>query len=236
MTISIMVCDDLPEERLNLSQMLRNYENAHDVEFDLETAADGAHLLSMWKPERWDLVFLDIYMPQLDGVETARRLRKLDTRCKIVFATNSREHGMEGYELNVMDYLTKPITQQDVDEAMDWFFRDRAEKHSELLVRTQEGEETIRAADILYIETRGHNCIIHTPSQQITVRRSIDELSAELNAGFFRCHKSFLVSFEHVARIEKNAFRMDNDSSVPISASNLSSSKSALLAWKTGMS
>ena len=106
MTISILVCDDLPEERTNLSQMLRRYESTHDLEFDLETAADGSELLAMWKPGRWDLIFLDIFMPQLNGVEAARRLRKVDDRCEIVFATTSREHGMEGYELHAMDYLT----------------------------------------------------------------------------------------------------------------------------------
>ncbi len=236
MTISILICDDLPEERTNLGQMLRRYEAAHGLELNLEAAADGAELLSMWKPGRWDLIFLDIYMPQVSGVEAARRLRKIDSRCEIVFATTSRQHGMEGYELHALDYLTKPFTQQDVDSVMDWFLQQRAEKRVELLVRTQEGEESIHAQDIRYIESRGHTCVIHTQDRRISVRGSIDELSAGLDTAFFRCHKSFLLNFAHVTGIEKNAFRMDVGDSVPISAANLSQSKTALLAWKTGMS
>ena len=234
MTISILICDDLPEERANLSRMLRAYESAHGPELDLETAADGSEMLALWKPNRWDLIFLDIYMPQIDGVEAARRLRKVDSRCEIVFATTSREHGMEGYELHAMDYLTKPFAQQDVDSVMDWFLQQRDEKHRELLVRTQEGEETVRAQEIRYIESRGHTCVIHTPDRRISVRGSIDELAADLDSAFFRCHKSFLLNFAHVAEIENNAFRMDSGESVPISAANLSRSKTALLAWKTG--
>lgn len=234
MSISILICDDLPEERTNLSRMLRAYESAHGPELDLETAADGSEMLALWKPNRWDLIFLDIYMPQIDGVEAARRLRKVDSRCEIVFATTSREHGMEGYELHAMDYLTKPFAQQDVDSVMDWFLQQRDEKHRELHVRTQEGEETVRAQEIRYIESRGHTCVIHTPDRRISVRGSIDELAAGLDSAFFRCHKSFLLNFAHVAEIENNAFRMDSGESVPISAANLSRSKTALLAWKTG--
>ncbi len=235
MTISILICDDLPEARTLLRQYLRSYEQTHEVELDLEMAVDGAELLSMWKPGRWDLIFLDIFMPQIDGIEAARRLRKIDDKCEIVFATTSREHGMEGYELHAMDYLTKPIAQQDVDEVMDWFLSERAEKRSELLLRTQDGEETVPTQDILYIESRGHSCIIHTPEQLLSVRRSIDELSAELDAAFFRCHKSFLINLAHIASIEKNLFLLDVGGSVPISAANLSRSKTAFLSWRTGM-
>ena len=235
MTISILICDDLPEERQNLSRMLRNYEATADVELDLETAADGAELLAMWKPERWDLIFLDIYMPQINGVEAARRLRKLDDRCEIVFATTSREHGMEGYELHAMDYLTKPFLQQDVDGVMDWFLQKRAEQRRELLLRTQSAEESIPAQSIVYIESRGHTCLIHAADQDISTRKGIDELASELSNAFFRCHKSFLLNLSHAVQIEEKAFLMDDGSVVPISAANLSRSKSALLAWRTGM-
>ena len=235
MSISVLVCDDLPEERANLSRMLRTYEQTHDVELDLETASDGSELLSLWRPERWDRIFLDLFMPQMNGVEAARQLRRQDTLCELVFATTSRDHGMEGYELHAMDYITKPFSQRDVDSVMDWFLHLRAEKRRELTVRTQEGEEErIRTQDIRFIESRGHTCVIHAHGREVSVRRSIDELAAELDAGFFRCHKSFLLNFAHVAKLEKRAFLMDDGTSVPISAANLSKSKSALLAWRTG--
>ncbi len=233
MTISILVCDDLPEERLNMVRMLRHFEQETGLELRLETAADGSELLAMWKPDRWDMIFLDIFMPQVDGIEAARRLRKKDGICEIVFATTSRRHGMEGYEIHALDYLTKPFTQLEVDGVMDWFLRQRAEKRRELTVRTPEGEEAIRAQDILYIESRGHSCVIHARQQELSVRGSIDELAAGLDTSFFRCHKSFLLNFAHVAEIEQRSFRLDSGETVPISAANLISSKSALMEWRT---
>ena len=235
MRTSILVCDDLPEERMNMLRKLRHYEQATGHELHLETASDGSELLSMWKPERWDVIFLDIFMPHLDGIAAARQLRKVDDRCEIVLATTSRNHGMDGYELRAMDYLTKPFAQIDVNGVMDWFLRKRAEKRRELQVRTQLGEETVRAQDILYIESRGHSCVIHTREQEISTRGSIDELAAGLDEAFFRCHKSFLLNFAHVAELEDRVFRMDSGDSVPISAANLSRSKTAIMAWKTGL-
>ena len=236
MTISVLICDDLPEERRNLSRMLRHYEEEKgDIELRLEAASDGSELLSLWKPERWDIIFLDIYMPQLNGVEAARRLRKVDDRCEIVFATTSRDHGMEGYELRALDYLTKPFTQQDVDAVMDWFFKKLAERPRELAVRTSSGEETVRTQDVRYIESRGHTCVIHTGDRELVVRRGIDELAAGLDASFFRCHKSFLVNLALVSGVDQRAFRLTDGTYVPISAANLSRSKSALLAFKTGL-
>ena len=235
MRTSILVCDDLPEERMNLLRKLRHYELATGHELHLETASDGSELLSMWKPERWDVIFLDIFMPHLDGIAAARQLRKVDESCEIVLATTSRNHGMEGYELRALDYLTKPFAQTDVDGVMEWFLRKRAEKRRELQLRTQLGEETVRAQDILYIESRGHSCVIHTREQEISTRGSIDELAAGLDEAFFRCHKSFLLNFAHVAELEDRVFRMDSGDSVPISAANLSRSKTAIMAWKTGL-
>ena len=235
MTISILVCDDLTEERANLMRMLRAYEHSHDVELELENASDGSELISKWRPNRWDLIFLDIYMPQLNGIEAGRQLRKVDTRCEIVFVTTSRDHGMEGYELHALDYLTKPYTQQDVDGAMDWFIRKQSEKHRELTVRTFEGKEQIDHKDIRFIESRGHTCDIHLPGRTVSVRRSIDELSSELDSSFFRCHKSFLLNLAHAKELGKNCFIMDDGGSVPISASKLSESRSALLAWRVEM-
>ncbi|MBQ9459390.1 MAG: response regulator transcription factor [Oscillospiraceae bacterium] len=232
MVISALVCDDLPEERSSLLQMLRVYESCHDVELALETAASGTELLSMWRPGRWSIIFLDVYMPEMDGIEAARRLRAVDGDCALVLATTSQDHGIAAYELHALDYLTKPFSQQDVDNAMDWFLKQRTKQGLELDIRTQDGERTIRADEIRYIESRGHRCVIHIAAEDVSVRGSIDELSADISdAGFFRCHQSFLINFAHVSQVEKRAFLTDGGERIPISAANLAQSKAALLEW-----
>lgn len=235
MRVSVLLCDDLPEERANLLQMLRQYEAGHDVELKVETAADGAELLSLWRPGRWDIIFLDIFMPQINGVEAARRLRTVDQTCEIVFATTSREHGVAGHALRVMDYLAKPFAQQNVDGVMDWFLQRHLKRNGELTLHTQSGEQAIRVRDILYIESRDHICVIHLRGKEISTRAGMRELIGRLNSdAFFRCHKSFLVNLAHATAIEKRSFTLDDGGSVPISAANLARSRETLSAWRNG--
>ena len=235
MSISVMICDDLPEERGNLIRMLRHYEQEKDIELDLETAADGTELLSLWKPDRWDLVLLDIFMPQLNGIDTARRLREVDRKCEIVFATTSREHGVEGYELHALDYLTKPISQQDVDGMMDWFLRKRAEQRRELTVRTPLGEETVPVGEIRYIESRGHSCDIHLPQRVVSVRRSIDELETLLPLPpFVRCHRSYIVRLDAVERMSYTAAALRGGESLPLGRKYVKALRASLEAWQEG--
>ncbi len=233
MLITAMICDDLPEERISLARMLRHYENSHDLTLKLESAQDGVELLARWRPERWDIIFLDIYMPGMNGIDAARQLRQVDRDCALVLFTTSMDHGVAGFELQAMDYLTKPVRQEDVDRVMDWFLRTQSDKLRELTVRVQWGEQTIRVQDIRYIESRGHACVIHAEGQDVSTRGSIGELMEELEpaGSFFRCHQSFVLNFDYVRSIENRAFVLDGGERVPISAPNLSRSKSALLEW-----
>lgn len=133
-----------------------------------------------------------------------------------------------------MDYLTKPFSQRDVNEVMDWFLYKHAEQLNELTFRAEPGWMSVRAQDILYIESRGRTCVVHTHEGEINAQSSMNDLSCDLSdAAFFSCHKSFLVNKAHIAAMEKRAFRMDDGSSVPISAPNLARSKHALSAWQT---
>ena len=99
MKVSIAVCDDLEEERLQLIRMMQNYGRRHSVEFAMETFSGGTALLDAYRSGRWDFVLLDIYMPGQDGIEVARRLREQDSECILIFVTTSLEHGMVSYEL-----------------------------------------------------------------------------------------------------------------------------------------
>ena len=109
MKISIAICDALEREQLNLVQMLQHYGKAHGLEITVDTISSGEELLSLWTPDRWDLIFLDIYMRDLSGVEIARRIRQKDRNCILVFATTSQDHGIIGHELRISDYLVKPF-------------------------------------------------------------------------------------------------------------------------------
>lgn len=226
MKISIAICDALEREQLNLVQMLQHYGKAHGLEITVDTISSGEELLSLWTPDRWDLIFLDIYMRDLSGVEIARRIRQKDRNCILVFATTSQDHGIIGHELRISDYLVKPFQQQNVDSVMDWILQDQAPRLRTLRLYVNWNEVEIRLRDITYIEIREHTALIHLNGQTISPRRSMESLEEELiGTSFFRCHRSYLVNLQHVDSLQKRDFCMDDGSLVPISSQHLAKAR-----------
>ena len=238
MAISVLICDDLVEERSHLRKMILSYEQRFGKEFRIEAAGSGQELLALWKPRRWDLVLLDIYMPELSGIDTARQLRKKDRDCGLIFVTTSREHGIVSYDLRVSDYLTKPILQEDLDRALQWFIQKHREDLREVVFRSEWDNCEVRLRDICYVEVLSHNMVVHTVNGDIITRKSMKELSAELadEIGFFRCHQSILVNLAYVVSVGKNCFHMVRGEEVPISARLAQSARRALLQWGTSNS
>ena len=119
--LQIAICDDLEEERVILSRMLRNYARRQGLSLQVHFFVSGEELLqSVRRANAGQVLFLDIYMPGISGVETARRLRAAGYGASIVFATTSTDHGVDSFEVRASDYLVKPFRQEEVDRALDW--------------------------------------------------------------------------------------------------------------------
>ena len=218
MGVKFMLCDDSEDDLGALSRALQDYAARRGLELRLETVSDAGELLRRWAPFRWDAVFLDMLMPGLSGEDAARRLRAMDPGLGLIFATVSREHGLFSYDVRASDYLLKPLSQQDVDDALDYFLEKNAESLRSLRVRTAWEEIDVRFRDIRYIEVRNHQAILHTGEQEFSVWRSLDELQEEMrDERFLRCHRSYLVNLEHVKALEKRDFLMDGGDLAPIS-------------------
>ena len=111
----IGICDDLNEERTALAGMVRAHCRTLGVPVRLKLFSSGEELLeAVQEPGRLHVLFLDIYMPGLSGMEAARQLRKRDEDVAIIFATTSLEHGVDSFEVQASDYLVKPFRQEEV--------------------------------------------------------------------------------------------------------------------------
>ncbi len=232
MRIAVAVCDDLEEACLDQSRKIADYGVRRRVELTVETVLSGEELLTRWTPGRWDLVFLDVYMEGLDGVETARQLREREPGCSLILATTSMDHGLESFELEALDYLVKPFAQQDVDAAMDWFLRKRSSDLQMLSVAPEGGAGDVRLADILYVEMQRHTAAVHTLDGVYDLRKTMEILEQELaDRRFYRCHRSYLVNLDWVRQMLRRDFEMENGDLVPVSAKRLAEARQAFLEW-----
>lgn len=154
---SIAICDDLEAERISLARMIQAYARGHGLSVRLRLYASGESLLAaLHGPEPIHLLFLDIYMPGLSGVETARRIRSSGSDLSIIFATTSQDHGLDSFEVQASDYLVKPFREEDVTACLDWFFAHMPEPLRLLSVYSEGEWQQLPLMSIYYIDVYGH--------------------------------------------------------------------------------
>lgn len=232
MDVVIAICDDLPEERATLAQMVRACCQKRQINEKIHLFSSGEDLLASFRPGRFHMVFLDIYMAGLSGMETARKIRHQDAVCALIFATTSYEHGIESFEVRASDYLVKPFNLQDVDDALEWCISNMPEEYRCLSVCSRWEQVEIPLRSIHYIEIRDHQAHIFTEDDTVVTRRGMDELENEIaSEDFLRCHRSFLINMNHAHNIEGNAFRMKNGELIPIGSTSASWARERFINW-----
>lgn len=231
--LPIAVCDDLEEERALLGHMLRSYAQRKGLSLQLHFFVSGEELLhNIRQVCACQVLFLDVYMSGISGVEAARRLRAAGCGTSIVFATTSTDHGVDSFEVRASDYLVKPFRQEEVDRALDWCLEHMPEPLRSLSVYAEGETQEFPLASVLYIEVLGHQSHIHTLRQTVVVRKSLDDLERAVDSpDFFRCHRSFLVNLNFVQDITGSDFRLSDGTLVPISSGNLSKIRNLFSDW-----
>ncbi|MEM7552089.1 MAG: LytTR family DNA-binding domain-containing protein [Bacteroidota bacterium] len=175
---------------------------------------DAIEALEYLNEHQVDLIFLDLNMPKLKGFEF---LKTLSSPPKVIVTTAYSEYALEGYELNIVDYLLKPFSFERFLKAVNKAFQPKSEPSSSTVSKSaSSGDDSIFlkgdkkyvqvfTADILYIEAAGNYIKVVTANEVVTIREKISELLSQLSPKeFLRVHKSFAVSIKHIHRIEGN--------------------------------
>lgn len=193
--IKIAICDDSAEARFALIALLERHLEASGYETVYYEFSSGEGLLSWHKkhPGELDVLFLDIEMPGMDGMETARKIRAADEKLMVVFVTGFADYVFDGYAVNALDYLLKPVASQRlaaVVKRMLGVFELRAP--STYSFRNNEGMFRIPLEEILYLQSEGR--LIHlVAARSYTFYEKLDTVEKELGEGFVRIHQRYLV-------------------------------------------
>ena len=199
--IFIGVCED-NSLHINLvkgyiDDFFNEFHNYEVLEF-----VSGEDLLSNY-PNNIDLLFLDIQMNGLNGMDVARRIREFDNNVEIIFTTSVLDYVCEGYEVNAYRYMLKPIEYNIFKNNMGKCIENIIKKKNDFLTINDKSKLIkIKFDDILYIETSKRQLIIHTINGHEIIKMSMRKLEKLLNKDFFRCHNSFIVNLEKINKIE----------------------------------
>lgn len=217
MTIKTAVCDDDTEMTEELAERLSAFFSANGINSDIVKFSDGSALLeSVGDGSGFDLVFLDIKMKAPDGMETARELRRRNYGGFLIFVTVLEELVFDAFEVSAYDYIVKPIDGERFEKTMKRLKKSLA--CSKVALRKNGETIFVRPSDIVCCEVMDRKLYIRLSNGgTVDIYGRLDELEERLDSRFFKCHRSFLINFEHLQKFSGGSAVMSGGTEVPVS-------------------
>ena len=217
----ICFCDDEASTRSQFERMAAAWEEQRGEAAELQLYNSAEQLLfEVDQPEAqelaFDLILLDIQMGGMDGITLARQLRAQDKRVTLAFLTAAREYVFEGYEVQAVRYLLKPMQQEKVFELLD-LARQNLQEQPSLILNCADEKKKLSLSQIAAIEAQGHYLIFHTTAGQPQQKASLSSLAGHLGDSFVMSHRSFYVNLAHLLRISRTECTLDTGLTVPVS-------------------
>lgn len=218
--IKIAICDDERRFVDQIRDILKEYCEEIGQMVYIEGFYDGRMLLDQYRCQ-FDVIFLDIKMPYIDGMEVAEKIREKDQDVMIVFLTSILDRAIDGYGVKAANYLRKPVKKgQLIHEINGWIEDNRMKKQECLLVENKEGQFRIPIGSISYVETYDRNLLIHTKKQEIVCYKKLKQIKERLEPyGFAQSHKGILVNMSYVNNIEGNEIILITEDKLQVSRS-----------------
>lgn len=201
----VAIVDDEAEMREQIASYVRRFSEEEGVELEAVLYPSGNALLERLRAgEQAEIMIFDIDMPGLNGMDTARKLRETDQETVILFITNIAQYAINGYEVDAVDYIIKPVGYYDFSMKFHKAVRRaRQAERNTLLLQTTEGLVRLDTDEVLYIEVSAHYLIYHLQDREYRVRGSMTEYEAEMRSRHFsRVQRSFLVNLKRVEMIQ----------------------------------
>ena len=215
----IAVVDDDPKDAALLKDCVEEYCKKNDHAAMVREYHDGLDFIR--STESYDIIFLDIQMVRLDGLETARLVRKINKEAILVFVTNMAQFAIKGYEVDALDFIIKPASMASINYVMDKAMR-RLDGNSRAMfsLKTPDGTISLAASDIYFVEVFDHNLVYHTVRGDHNVRGRLSDVAEKLDPDkFVMCNRSFIVNLRHVSNVAAD-YLMIGENRIPISKSH----------------
>ena len=215
--IRIAICDDEKHMSDHIRAMASDFFRKKNREIQLRTFLSGEDLLNY--DGQIDILFLDIQMKGMDGLETARKLRADKFRGFLIFITVLKEMVFQSFEVQAYDYLVKPVDEKQFGKTMERLYASMQNASEDSLLVQQGYERRIVPKDeIVFCEIIDRKIYLNlTSGEVVDYYERIENLESKLDSHFFRCHRSYLINLKHLKGYKNGTAYMDNGKEVPVS-------------------
>ncbi len=216
--MKIAVCDDERVFSEGLKNLIDDYyrSSEHTVHI-FDSAAEMLRQIEQ-NPDMFAAVFLDIEMPEIDGIQAAGRIRKCSEDVSIIFLTSHTELAMEGYEVNALRFLAKPVNQVKLYEVLALL--DKSVNRQCIVINDGGVNVMVKHSDVCYIKAENVYLRVVTENKNYLLRKKLADIESELDSGrFVRIHRSYIVGLEHVCSFDGKAVIMTDGTQLPLSRS-----------------
>lgn len=216
--ISIAIVEDDKNAAEKVKHFTEKFFTEQNTEFSIDNFYDGEEFLTKFKND-YSLVLLDIEMPHINGMETARRLRSMNSDSIIVFITNLTQYAINGYEVNATGYLLKPVSYLQFKQTMLRVTNKlTSNKGVRLTLNVDRGIKVVSSNEIIYIETVAHGLVFHCHNEDVFTRKTLKDVELLLEeVGFVRCNHCYIVNLKFVVNVGKDSLTVIGDTELAIS-------------------
>ena len=213
--IRIAIVDDEKVIREQIKKLIEKKQ----TDCEIDTYGTGEDLLKA--DSVYDIIFLDIQMDGMNGIDTARALRQKADNTVLIFITSVKEYVFDAFDVATFHYLIKPIEENKFWEVCDRAVLEVTKKKQnpsgQIFIKTRSQSITLEQSDVLYIESRAKKVEIHTKTNIVEAYAAISELEKQLVGSFYRCHRGYLVNMAFIAGYENDSITLNNGETIILS-------------------
>ncbi len=211
MKYKIAICDDDQNQIEYITSIVVSWSTHEGHNCEIRTFASAEAFLFEYEEDKaYDILLLDVEMKNMNGIDLAKRIRKDNNRVEIIFITSHFEFVGEGYEVDALHYLIKPISTEKLTQVLTKAGEKLAVEPPWVVIACEGETVKLYETDIFYVESFLHYIVIHTKDKEYKIKENISVFENKVSDDFYRIHRSYLVSLKHITRISRTSVNIGN--------------------------